>query len=135
MALIQWNEELSVKVVEIDRQHQKLIRMMNDLYSAMRQGKGTDVLGRILDELVDYSKEHFGTEEKYFERFGYPEASQHKKEHANFVRKVEQFKNDFQAGKVCLSVEVMTFLSNWLQNHIRQSDKRYQPVFHENGLR
>jgi hemerythrin len=40
MALIQWNDGLSVNVVEIDRQHQKLIGMINDLNDAMRQGKG-----------------------------------------------------------------------------------------------
>lgn len=40
MPLIQWNESLSVGVVEIDRQHRKLVELINDLNNAMRQGKG-----------------------------------------------------------------------------------------------
>ena len=42
MAIIQWNDSLSVNVVEIDKQHQKLVAMINDLNDAMRQGKGKD---------------------------------------------------------------------------------------------
>jgi hemerythrin len=45
MALIQWNDSLSVNVVEIDKQHQKLVRMINELNDAMRQGKGKEALG------------------------------------------------------------------------------------------
>ncbi len=52
MPLIQWNESFSVNVVEIDKQHQKLVGMINDLYDAMHQGKGNDVLGKIIDGLI-----------------------------------------------------------------------------------
>ena len=46
MAMIQWNSSLIVNIAEIDRQHQKLIQMINDLVGAMRQGKGKDILGK-----------------------------------------------------------------------------------------
>ncbi len=52
MALIQWDGSFSVKVAEIDQQHQKLVSMINDLNDAMKQGKGKDVLGKIVNELV-----------------------------------------------------------------------------------
>ena len=45
MALIQWNDSLKVGVAEIDKQHQKLVDMINDLHDAMRQGQGNAVPG------------------------------------------------------------------------------------------
>ncbi|MGI6102630.1 MAG: hypothetical protein ACOYET_09155 [Bacillota bacterium] len=39
MALIQWSDELSVGVRELDAQHQRLIQMINELNEAMLQGK------------------------------------------------------------------------------------------------
>ena len=135
MALIQWNESLSVKVVEIDQQHQKLVSMINDLNDAMKQGKGKDVLDKIVNGVVGYTSTHFSTEEKYFARFKYPEADSHKKEHAAFVEKVLEFKDGFEKGKLTLSIEIMTFLSDWLKNHIKGSDMKYSQFFNEKGLK
>jgi len=134
MPLIQWDDSLKVHVGEIDAQHQKLVGMINDLGEAMRQGKGKDVLGKIIDGLIGYAGTHFGTEEKYFDQFGYPEGNSHRKEHSDFTRKVAEFKKEFDEGRLALSIEVMDFLSNWLKNHIKGVDKKYGPFFNAKGL-
>jgi hemerythrin len=135
MAIIQWNDTFSVKVAEIDQQHQKLVSMINELNDAMKQGKGKDVLSKIINGLVSYTVTHFNTEEKYFDRFGYPETDSHKKEHVAFVKKVSEFKDGFEKGKTSLSIEVMNFLSDWLKNHIKVTDKKYSQFFNEKGLK
>lgn len=135
MALIQWTDSLSVQVAEIDGQHQKLVRMINELNDAMRQGKGKEMLGPIVSGLIGYARTHFSTEEQYFERFGYPDADSHRKEHAEFTRKVTEFKAGFDAGKFGLSIEIINFLSDWLQKHIMGVDRKYVSFFHEKGLK
>ena len=135
MALIQWDDSLSVKVVEIDRQHQQLIEMINDLNDAMRQGKGKAVLGKIINGLVNYATTHFITEEKYFDKFGYPEADSHIKAHTDFVKKVSEFKDEFEKGNITLSIQIMDFLSDWLQKHIKGLDAKFGPFFNAKGLK
>jgi hemerythrin len=135
MSLIKWNDSFSVKVAEIDKQHQKLIVMINELNDAMRQGKGKDVLGKIINGLVEYTATHFKTEENYFKQFNYPQALAHKKEHDAFVQKVSEFKDEFEKGKISLTLEVMKFLSDWLRNHIKGTDKHYSQYFNEHGLK
>ena len=135
MALIQWSDALSVNVAEIDRQHQKLVTMINDLNEAMRAGKGKDALGKTITELITYAGSHFQLEEKYFAQYGSPETAAHKKEHTDFVQKVTEFKTGFDKGSLGLSLQVMTFLSDWLQKHIKGCDKKYSAFFNSKGLK
>ena len=135
MALIEWTAGLTLGVQEIDNQHRRLVAMINDLNDAMRQGKGKDVMGKIIDGLIAYTATHFKLEEKYFDQFAYPEAYKHKSEHNKFVQKVSEFRAGFGKGKLGLSTEVMNFLSDWLKDHIQGSDRKYLPLFKSNGLK
>lgn len=133
--MIKWDDSFSVNVAEIDGQHQKLVALINTLNDAMRQGKGKDVLDKTVAELINYAATHFKTEEKYFDQFGYPETEEHKKEHSDFVRKVSEFKKGMDERRLGLTIEVMDFLSHWLTNHIKGTDKKYSRFFNEKGLK
>jgi hemerythrin len=135
VALIQWDSRLAFNIAEIDTQHQKLVAMINDLNVAMQQGKAKDVVGRILDGLVSYTQFHFVAEEKLLDRHSYVELPTQKSEHAAFVKKIGDFKNDYGQGKLGLSIGVMTFLSDWLKSHIMVSDKKYVSHLVAKGVR
>lgn len=134
MALIIWNENLSVDISVIDRQHQQLVDMINDLHNAMLQGKGQHILGKILNGLNDYTAEHFATEEKLFAQFNYPETADHIREHAHFINKLNEFKAIHTKGSEGTSIELIDFLSNWLATHILEVDRRYAPFLRDNGV-
>ncbi len=135
MAFIEWTEALSVKIAIIDRQHQKLVSMINELSDAMKQGKGKETLGRILNGLIAYTTTHFKTEEDYFQQYGYPETDSHKREHDAFVKKVSEFKAGFESGKLSVTIETMNFLRDWLKNHILGTDQKYSQFLNEKGLK
>ena len=135
MALISWNTNLSVDIAEIDRQHQQLVKMINDLDDKMRQGKGKEVLGKILEDMIKYTANHFSTEEKYFAQFGYSGADDHIKEHKSFVEKVLSFQKKFETTRIGLTTEILNFLSDWLKQHIMGSDKKYGPFLNAKGLK
>ena len=134
MAIMKWTDNLSVHVQEIDTQHQKLIALINDLHDAMLARKGKEVLGDILDQLAAYTVYHFNTEEKYMQDFSYSGYLLHKKEHDSFVGKIDALITDYNAGKVGLSIDLMAFLRDWVQNHIQGTDKKYSETFNKNGL-
>jgi hemerythrin len=134
MSLITWNKDYSVNVMEVDRQHQTLIQMINDLADAMGAGKGKEAVGKTIDSLLNYTKTHFSWEEQRFDQFGYPEAEDHKKLHAAFVDRINKFKDKYQNGKLTLSIDLMDFLSDWLRSHIQTIDKKYGPFFNQKGL-
>ncbi|MBU1099403.1 MAG: bacteriohemerythrin [Bacteroidetes bacterium] len=135
MSLIDWKDDLSVQIVEIDNQHKKLLNLINELHDAMKTGKAKDVLESIIQKLISYTKSHFATEEKYFKQFNYPLTNEHIKEHNDFVNNVSDFQEKFKAGKLGLSIEIMKFLTTWISKHIQETDKAYSEFFIENGVK
>lgn len=134
MAVIVWNEKYSVGVREFDAQHQQLINILNDLYDAMQAHKADDVLGQILSQLINYTKIHFTNEEKYMEKYAYPDLPAQKREHEAFVKKMMDFKESFDSGKTIFSVSLTSFLKDWLFNHIGGIDKKYTSFFNSKGV-
>jgi len=134
MSLIAWRSDFSVGVTQVDEQHRKLIDLLNTLFDAMKRGKGRDLLGGVLKELIDYTVYHFNTEEQLFEKYDYPEFKQHKREHDAFTQKVIDFNVAYTSGQKTITIDVLDFLTEWLRNHILQSDKKFGPFLRNKGV-
>lgn len=134
MAYMDWQDSFSVNIKEIDRQHQKLVEMINTLYEAMVAQKGREAHKSIIDGMVDYATVHFKTEEDFMTRFSYPATATHLKEHENFTAKAIDLKDRASRDGFILTLEIMNFLKEWLQNHILGTDKHYSSFFNERGI-
>ena len=116
-------------MTKIDQQHQKLVDIINSLYESFVDQTAAHKLGKIIEELIDYSNYHFKTEEELFHKFGYPESESHIAKHNDFIEKINEFAQKFKAGNVNLTYQLMNFLRNWLINHINGDDKDYSGFF------
>jgi len=134
MPYIVWDEKLITGIRLIDEQHKNLVKMINDLHDAMSIGKGKQTVAKVIQELVDYTVSHFSTEEKFMIKYSYPWTLPHKSEHKNFVEKVSDFQKGYNEGKLSLTIEIMSFLKDWLVNHIQSTDKKLGPFLKEKGL-
>jgi hemerythrin len=134
MALITWQDSYSVKVRKFDDEHKKLIALINQLHDAMLVGKGGQVIGTILQSLIEYTSSHFASEEAMLKLHGYPDFERQKKEHNLLVLQVLDIQKSIKSGKVPLSQEMMKFLKEWLQNHIQGEDKKYGPFLNAKGF-
>lgn len=134
MAVLSWKPELATDIRQIDADHQKLIGLINELHDAMAAGKANDVLGKILGELISYTKKHFTTEETLMKLHGYPDFAAHKKEHEDLTKTVLELQEKFNAGKGGLTISTFSFLKDWLTRHILGTDKRYAPYLRAKGV-
>ena len=131
--LMPWTSQLATGVRFVDEQHRKLVDMINDLYKAMKSGQGKAVIEKLLDDLANYTIYHFDAEEKCFHKFNYSETSGHIKIHEELKSKVIGFINRYKSGSENISMDLMNFLKDWLENHICKTDKRYARTFLESG--
>lgn len=134
MALIEWGNNLSVGVGEMDEQHKKLIKMINDLHDAMKSGKGKEATIKVITELTNYTQTHFSKEEKYMAQFNYPDLDKQKAAHSAFIRKLNDIKKSVQDGQN-VTIDFMKFLNSWLTEHIVGMDKKYSALFNQNDLK
>lgn len=134
MTLITWNETLSVGVGQFDREHMKMIDMINMLHAAMKEGKGKEILARILDDLSNYTRTHFETEEKVLKQNGYPDFENHKKQHDKLVLEVAKIVKNYHNDNKPLPAHIMQFLVDWLTTHITGEDKKYGPFLNSKGV-
>jgi hemerythrin len=131
----QWTEELSVNIEEIDEQHKRLIKMINDFNKALKNGEGRAVVSKILTGMIKYSKIHFSLEEKYMKEFDFPGYDQHKIEHDAFISRTHHLMERHKTNPSAITLETISYLVNWLNHHIRGTDKRYSAFLNSKGIR
>jgi hemerythrin len=134
MPLLEWSDEFSCNVKDIDDQHRSLIGMLNELHRAMINGTGQETVASIIGQMMDYTSYHFSTEERYMALHSYPGLIRHRSEHQDFVRAVSRFRAQYEAGRIGLSIDVLRFLSSWLLNHIQGSDRSLGPFLNARGV-
>jgi len=131
--LMEWSSALAVGHAEIDRQHQVLIDIANRLNEAMHSGAGRTACGSILDELVNYTVNHFSFEEKLMEQHQYTDRAAHLAAHRKLIDDVSRFKRQYEAGG-SVSVELMGFIRDWLVNHFLKVDRALARELASRGL-
>ena len=134
MAFFNWEDKFTVGKKEFDDHHKRLFVLINQLYEAMHAGKGQEELQKILNNLFDYTVFHFSSEEKLLLQNGYPEYQKQLAQHEAFKAKIIDYRTKLAKGQIGLSLQVATFLKDWLLNHILVEDKKYEAFLKAKGL-
>jgi len=135
MVLFEWNDSYSVGVSVFNEEHKKIINLINNLYEAMKTGRGKESLGSIFNELVDYTVVHFNNEEAMMRKYNYPGLEDQVSEHKKLTSQVRELEAKFKGGASFVTIDVLNFLKDWLTNHIAGSDKKYGPFFNGKGIK
>ena len=135
MALITWNDSLSVGVRSIDKQHGVLVELLNELYDAMTKGQAMCVTGRLLERLLRYARIHFSHEESLMQAAQYPGLALHQLQHHILARQVEDYYERLERGEIAVSVHLLHFLRDWLTQHIQKDDHAFGPWLNDHGIR
>jgi len=110
----------------MDLEHQKLISLMNQLYSLSKSKAPKPRLVMVLDQLAAYTVKHFEDEERFMQSIAFPGFITHQQVHKSLL---EKFGKHAQSFKECsdpvVPNEFFTFLKVWLQAHIMGLDRKY----------
>ncbi|OAJ93225.1 bacteriohemerythrin [Vibrio bivalvicida] len=131
--LMEWSNQLDIGLDEINRQHQTLLHLINELYYLLKHNYGLSSIKRVVQGLIDYTANHFAYEEILFEQIDYAQTKDHIEKHQHLVKQVLEFQSRVERGEE-IGDELMEFLKNWLRQHIMGEDKAYVEAFKNNNL-
>ncbi|MBI5724957.1 MAG: hemerythrin family protein [Planctomycetes bacterium] len=116
---IAWADSLSVGDGHIDSQHKKLIGLISSISEYIPKPKDKDVMG----EAVEYAGTHFGDEEAYMAKIGYPALAAHQTEHKRLAIILMGYKKDFNEGRINM-FSFKQFMFLWIRDHIMDTDRK-----------
>lgn len=125
MPLFIWKPSYNLHIPEIDNDHRYLVGIINELYEAMKEGHGHELINLVIDRLLDYVDRHFQTEESFMRINHYPALESHELEHRRFCEQLREMDRQRRMGNKPSTIELMTFLCDWLRNHITATDKEF----------
>jgi hemerythrin-like metal-binding protein/PAS domain S-box-containing protein len=125
VAIFVWSDEYNIGYVQVDKQHQRLVSMLNRLDASISEGAETAAIAGLLSELKSYTEYHFSTEEQLM-RDGAGNAEHvrtHLQQHRAFERSLEQMIRVYNESGSVVAGSLLEFLVRWLMSHILGSDQ------------
>ena len=123
MAYFEWAQDMEIDQGPVDQDHQTLVRQVNELHTATSEGRGQEIVARLLDDLVRDTIEHIRREERWMETLNYPGLAEHKAGHERFVADLRALQAQYAAGSFTVARRLSSVLRDWLSLHIRRYDK------------
>ena len=115
---IGWNNSLLIGNPDIDKQHQRLVEMIQTI-SEFPTSKDE----KVLTETLAYAAMHFTDEETFMHDINYPEVQAHITKHKTLARILMTYSKDYETGKTDLYA-FKQFMFRWVREHIMNKDQR-----------
>jgi len=114
MAYFVWRADYSVGDERIDSEHQHLLELAELLRTALRSGRGRQVVDDAFQALAHHVAKHFEQEESLFEAPGHPGCDAHRAEHSLFREELLELQAEKRLGHRHVERE----LTNWVESRL-----------------
>ncbi|KUO51324.1 MAG: bacteriohemerythrin [Desulfitibacter sp. BRH_c19] len=133
--MFKWNDKYNVGITSIDEQHQQLFVLGNQLFGIVSKEDEIDHYDKImavLVELKNYTVYHFSHEEELMNKFNFEYYQTHKRQHEDFIEKIMEVEaQNIDENQNKITMEIIEFIADWIQNHIMKLDHQYKSLFIE----
>ncbi len=123
---VDWNDEMSVGIPEIDEDHKRFLSLVNEFNKAVTESAGLDEIKSKLQLIIDDTERHFSHEEILFGEWHYPEAEVHATKHANIMKTLKGIMATISSdGHDTEWIAAGLKIKLILVNHILKEDMKY----------
>lgn len=116
-------KNIGVGFDQIDGEHRVQVGLLSALRDAVAEGRAETEVNEILEQLIDYTKVHFMSEELLMRLYEYPRYEAHVAEHDRMVEQIEQAQERYQSGDAATTTETLDATLAGLVGHIGSSDR------------
>lgn len=133
---LDWDESLSMCIPEIDAEHRRFIRLVNDLNEAIVDRLDVDEIRKRMQRVIDDAIEHFAHEEELFRKWNYPRAEEHAAVHAAIVQALNAIMSQFNQERSLYEwVAAGLRVKDALIQHLLVEDMKYRDYCSLSGER
>lgn len=123
-------------VVAIDKDHARMIEIVNQLYRVVLETKSADALASVFDELESYIAEHFAHEEALMAQVDYPKLAEHRAGHKVMSRRIADYRARLRDRyDTILAADMLHQLKTWISGHMLTADKEACIYLNARGIR
>ncbi len=133
MTTITWIKAYNIGVRMIDKDHRNLFDMIRKIDQETGKNFNSKKIGKAIENLIQYTEDHFAREEQLMKRYEYPGLEKHKVQHRNLEQTVYALYRVYLAEPESVDTKkLMLFLNNWLSDHILNIDMDYAKYLENN---
>ena len=127
---LEWNENLSMFLPEIDAEHQRFILLINQLNETIAARKDIGDIKKCMRAIMDDAAAHFAHEEALFREWRYPSAEEHAKWHAQITQALSSIMDGLERGMSEYEcIEAGLKIKQVLIQHLLTEDMKYRDFF------
>jgi hemerythrin-like metal-binding protein len=128
---MQWKEEYSVGIAEIDDQHKGIVELFTVINAAIDAREGWSDVFFKLEKLREHARFHFALEESLMRMHGYSKHAEHVDQHKHFLDKLDQLQMTTLSRQVTMNT--IQYLSNWYTEHMKTQDRDFVRYIIDHG--
>ena len=118
-----WNERLDVGNEAMDHDHHTQLSLVTAFAEAVEQRRPA-LARRLGEQLAEYSRAHFRSEELLMDAASYREAPAHAKEHDDLMKRIAEVNAAQEAGNTDLAISLALDFRTSLAAHVNEADRR-----------
>lgn len=123
MESLVFTDSLEFGVAVIDKQHRRMVKIVNELLRAVLDHPLGESEHQLLDEFVRLADLNFRTEEVWMHRCHYEHRETHSESHTHLLRELVELRDGLLQRHDNLNRKAVFFVRRWLENHLIHSDR------------
>jgi hemerythrin len=124
---LEWSDDLSVGMSEIDQNHQRFITLIGDLNLAIVDRKELAEIRNRLQLLFDYAEQEFSSEDELLRHLDYPDVESHVREHEAIIKEFNTALRGFDENTLMYPwIEAGLKMKARLINHFLNEDMKFR---------
>jgi hemerythrin len=130
MSVLQWREELSVGIDDVDREHRELVELIGRLQRDLLAGASVDNVIGLLREIYTQIAAHFAHEEKLMRLSHYKAYADHKEDHETLLDDLRDIIDEVEHDGILDESRLTDDLDRWFSDHFQTHDAKLHRAMH-----
>ena len=109
----------------VKNEHELQFKLLRAIESGLAQQAAKKDLVVLVEQLSEYTKVHFLSEQLLMRMYGYPAYQEHQQHHDELITQITALGKKFSSGNGDETSTLVASLRDWLTGHIEQDDATF----------